>query len=353
MSITPSPPHRPLKALVTGGGGFLGLAVVEQLLARGDQVRSFARGPYPGLAELGVEVRRGDLRDAQAVEQACAGCDVVFHVAAKAGIWGRYAAYYEPNVRGTQNVLAACREHGVRRLVYTSSPSVVFDGRSMEGVDESVPYPQRQHSHYAATKALGEQAVLAANGTTLRTLALRPHLIWGPRDNHLVPRIVSRGRAGTLRRVGDGTNKVDTTYIENAARAHLLAADALATNPRAAGRPFFISQGEPMALWEIINRILAAAGLPPLTRSVPQPVAWSVGAILEAAYVVLRLKGEPRMTRFVARELATAHWFDITAARTELGYEPVISITEGLHRLEAWLQEREAPAAASRSLASR
>ena len=353
MSITPSPPHRPLKALVTGGGGFLGLAVVEQLLARGAQVRSFARGPYPGLADLGVEVRRGDLRDAQAVEQACAGCDVVFHVAAKAGIWGRYAAYYEPNVRGTQNVLAACREHGVRRLVYTSSPSVVFDGRSMEGVDESVPYPQRQHSHYAATKALGEQAVLAANGTTLRTLALRPHLIWGPRDNHLVPRIVSRGRAGTLRRVGDGTNKVDTTYIENAARAHLLAADALATNPRAAGRPFFISQGEPMALWEIINRILAAAGLPPLTRSVPQPVAWSGGAILEAAHAVFRLKGEPRMTRFVARELATAHWFDITAARTELGYEPAISITEGLHRLEAWLQEREAPAAASRSLASR
>jgi len=353
MSITPSPPHRPLKALVTGGGGFLGLAVVEQLLARGDQVRSFARGPYPGLADLGVEVRRGDLRDAQAVEQACAGCDVVFHVAAKAGIWGRYAAYYEPNVRGTQNVLAACLEHGVHRLVYTSSPSVVFDGRSMEGVDESVPYPQRQHSHYAATKALGEQAVLAANGTTLRTLALRPHLIWGPRDNHLVPRIVSRGRAGTLRRVGDGTNKVDTTYIENAARAHLLAADALATNPRAAGRPFFISQGEPMALWEIINRILAAAGLPPLTRSVPQPVAWSVGAILEAAHAVFRLKGEPRMTRFVARELATAHWFDITAARMELGYEPAISITEGLHRLEAWLQEREAPAAASRSLASR
>ena len=241
MSITPSPPHRPLKALVTGGGGFLGLAVVEQLLARGDQVRSFARGPYPGLADLGVEVRRGDLRDAQAVEQACAGCDVVFHVAAKAGIWGRYAAYYEPNVRGTRNVLAACREQGVHRLVYTSSPSVVFNGRSMEGVDESAPYPPTQHSHYAATKALGEQAVLAANGTTLRTLALRPHLIWGPRDNHLVPRIVSRGRAGTLHRVGDGTNKVDTTYIENAARAHLLAADALATNPRAAGRPFFIS----------------------------------------------------------------------------------------------------------------
>ncbi len=353
MSATPPSSHRPLMALVTGGGGFLGGAIVEQLLARGDRVRSFARGAYPGLADLGVEVRRGDLRDAQAVGQACAGCDVVFHVAAKAGVWGRYAAYYEPNVVGTLNVLAACREQGVYRLVYTSSPSVVFDGRSMEGVDESAPYPQKQHSHYAATKALGEQAVLAANGKTLRTLALRPHLIWGPKDNHLVPRIVSQGRAGTLRRVGDGTNKVDTTYIENAARAHLLAADALATNPRAAGRPFFISQDEPLALWEIINGILAAAGLPPVTRSVPEPIAWSAGAILEAAYALLRLKGEPRMTRFVARELATAHWFDITAARTELGYAPAISITEGLHRLEAWFQERAAPAAASRSLTSR
>ena len=343
MSYTASPHHRPLTALVTGGGGFLGLAVVEQLLARGDRVRSLARGAYPGLAALGVEVLRGDLRDAQVVGQACAGCDVVFHVAAKAGIWGRYAAFYEPNVRGTQHVLAGCREQGVPRLVYTSSPSVVFDGRSMEGANESVPYPRRHHSHYAATKALAEQAVLAANGTTLRTLALRPHLIWGPRDNHLVPRIVSQGLAGTLRRVGDGTNRVDTTYIDDAARAHLLAADALETNPRVAGRPFFISQGEPTALWEMVDAILAAAGLPPLTGSVPRVVAWSGGALLEAAYAMLGLKGEPRMTRFVARELSTSHWFDITAARTELGYEPAISIQEGLQRLEAWFREGAAP----------
>jgi nucleoside-diphosphate-sugar epimerase len=340
MSNTPASTHRPVTALVTGGGGFLGRAIVEQLLARGDQVRSFARGAYPCLAELGVEVLRGDLSDRAAAGRACAGCDVVLHVAAKAGIWGRYAAYYEPNVLGTHNVLAACREHGVRRLVFTSSPSVVFDGRSMEGVDESVPYPRKHHSHYSATKALAEQAVLAANSEALRTLALRPHLIWGPRDNHIVPRIVNQGRAGTLRRIGDGTNKVDTTYIDNAARAHVLAVDALESNPRTAGRAFFISQGEPIALWEIINRILAAAGLPPVTRSVPHVVAWSAGAILEGAYRVLGLEGEPRMTRFLAREFATAHWFDITAARTELGYEPVVSITEGLHRLEAWLEER-------------
>ena len=343
MSDVQPPLHRPLTALVTGGGGFLGLAVVEQLLARGDQVRSLARGAYPGLAELGVRVLRGDLTDPRVVGPACAGCDVVFHVAAKAGIWGRYAAYYEPNVRGTQNVVAACLAHGVSRLVYTSSPSVVFDGTSMEGVDESVPYPRTHHSHYAATKALAEQAVLTANGPTLRTLALRPHLIWGPRDNHLVPRIVSQGRAGTLRRVGDGTNRVDTTYIDDAARAHLLAADALESNPRVAGRAFFISQGEPTPLWQMVNGILAAAGLPPVSRSVPHAVAWSAGALLEAAYVVLGLTGEPRMTRFVARELSTAHWFDITAARTELGYEPSMSIAEGLGRLEAWFQERVAP----------
>ena len=335
---TPAAPRRPLTALVTGGGGFVGRAVVDQLLARGDRVRSLARGDYPDLTESGVEVLRGDLIDAAAVREACMGCDVVYHVAAKAGIWGSYAGYYDANVRGTRHVLAACAAQGVKRLVYTSSPSVVFDGRSMAGVDESVPYPPRHRSHYAATKALAEQAVLAANGATLRTVALRPHLIWGPRDNHIVPRLVRQARAGTLRRVGDGSNRVDTTYIDDAARAHLLAADALDTNPRAAGRPFFISQGEPTPLWELVDGILAAAGCRAVTRAVPRPVAWAAGAVLEAAYTLFRLEGEPRMTRFVADELATTHWFDITAARRELGYEPATSIAEGLRRLETWMR---------------
>jgi len=336
-----SPPalgRRSITALVTGGGGFVGRAVVEQLLARGDRVRSLARGTYPKLVEAGVRVLRGDVADARIVGQACAGCDVVFHVAAKAGIWGAYRGYHEANVVGTRNILAACRQHGVGRLIYTSSPSVIFDGRSMAGVDESVRYPARHHSHYGATKALAEKAVLAANDATLRTVALRPHLIWGPRDNHIIPRLLRQARAGTLRRVGDGSNLVDTTYVDDAARAHLLAADALDHNPLAAGRPFFISQGEPTPLWELIDRILAAAGLPPVARAVPTPVAWTAGAILEAVYTLLRLEGEPRMTRFVAHELSTTHWFDITAARRELGYEPAISIEEGLRRLRAWLQ---------------
>jgi nucleoside-diphosphate-sugar epimerase len=193
----------PEGALVTGGGGFLGRAIVERLRARGDHVRSFSRGEHPELADMGVETLRGDLADADALEQACCNCDVVFHVAARAGVWGRYRDYYETNVRGTENVLRACRTQAVARLVFTSSPSVVFSGGDMENIDESVPYPPHFHSHYSETKALAEQKVLAANGGELRTVALRPHLIWGPRDNHIVPRLVARARAGQLRRVGD------------------------------------------------------------------------------------------------------------------------------------------------------
>lgn len=326
-------------SLVTGGGGFLGRAIVDQLLARGERVRSFARSGYPELTAMGVETIRGDIRDAVAVSDACAGCDVVFHTAAKSGIWGDYKEYHEPNVCGTQNVLAGCATHGVSRLVHTSSPSVIFDGRGMEGIDESAPYPRKYVSTYSKTKAIAERAVLAANGPGLRTVALRPHLIWGPGDNHLIPRFVAQARAGKLRRLGNGKNLIDTTYIDNAAHAHLLAADALETNPRVAGGVFFLSQGEPIPVWEIINGFLAAAGVRPVTRSVPSVVGWSAGLVLEAVHGLFRLKGEPRMTRFVASVLSTSHWFDISAARRELGYEPKISTGEGLRRLEAWFRQ--------------
>ena len=324
-----------MRILVTGGGGFLGRAIVERLVARGDSVRSFSRADYAALKELGVEQVRGDLTDAAAVAGACAGCDVVFHVAARAGVGGRYGDYHAPNVTGTENVIAACRSGGVSRLVHTSSPSVVFDGRDMEGVDESVPYPERHHASYPQTKAMAERAVLAANGGDLATCALRPHLIWGPRDNHLVPRIISR--AASLRRIGRVNPLVDTTYIDDAAEAHILAADRLAPGSPVAGRAYFISNGEPRPLWDMVNGILAAAGLPAVTRTVPVWAAKGAGAVLETVHSALRLSGEPRMTRFMAAEMSTAHWFDISAARRDLGYEPRVSIDEGLRRLGDWL----------------
>ncbi len=327
-----------MTALVTGGGGFLGGAIVRRLVERGDTVRSLSRRHYPDLEALGVEQVRGDVADSDAVTKATAACDVVFHVAAKAGVWGRYDEYHRANVVGTENVLTACREHAVPRLVYTSSPSVVFDGRDLEGVDESMPYPKHYEAYYPQTKALAERAVLQANGPSLSTVALRPHLIWGPGDNHLVPRILARGRAGKLRRIGKQNKLIDTTYIDNAADAHLLAADRLTPGSPIAGKAYFLSQGEPLPLWDMVNRILAAGGVAPVTRTVPTSVAYLAGWFFEMLYGVLGRRDEPPLTRFVARELSTAHWFDLTAAKRDLGYEPHVSIDEGLRRLAESLQ---------------
>jgi nucleoside-diphosphate-sugar epimerase len=324
-----------MKVLVTGGGGFLGGAVVRKLLARGDTVRSFTRTAYPWLSELGVEQAHGDLTDADAVAAAVSGCEVVYHVAAKAGVWGRRADFVGTNVTGTQNVLAGCKRHGVRRLVYTSTPSVVHGGGSIEGGDESLPYPDQFEADYPATKAEAEKAVLAANGPDLATVALRPHLVWGPSDPHLIPRVLARAKAGKLRRIGDRPVTVDVTYVDNAADAHLLAADRLAPGSAVAGKAYFISNGEPVELWAFLNRVLADAGLPPVTRVMSVWKAKLAGRILERIYRTLRLRAEPPMTRFVASQLSTSHWYDITAARRDLGYVPTVSIEEGLKRLAA------------------
>ena len=329
--------------LVTGGGGFLGKAIIGELLADGHQVASFSRRHHPELDRLGVGQIRGDIADADTLARAAQGRDVIFHVAAKAGVGGTFEDYFRPNVTGTRNVIAACRTGGVSMLVYTSSPSVVFDGKDMAGLDESVPYPARYHAPYPQTKAMAEQAVVAAADGQLKTIALRPHLIWGPRDNHLVPRILAR--AGRLRQVGDGRNRVDTIYIDNAARAHRLAMQALAKNPALSGKVYFISDDHPIELWEMINRILAAAGKPPVKGRISPQAAYRIGAVLEWAYRVFKIAEEPPMTRFVARELATSHWFDISAAKRDLGYGPHVSIDEGLHRLSAWLTESGLPSA--------
>lgn len=323
--------------LVTGGGGFLGKALVRRLVRPGKRVRSFSRGFYPELASLGVEQIRGDIADPAAVEAAVSGIDVVFHTAARPGVWGNYESYFAPNVLGTRNIISACLNNNIRALIHTSSPSVVFDGRDMEGVDESAPYPGRFSAHYPETKAIAEKEVRAACKQGLRAVILRPHLIWGPEDNHLVPRILARGRR--LARIGDGGNRVDTIYIDNAADAHLLAAGRLLENPGLSGRVYFISQGAPIPLWEMVDAILSAGGLPPVRRMVSRRKAVWLGASLETLYKCLNLRGEPPMTRFLAEELSTAHWFDITAARKDLGYDPRISTEEGLARLSAWLKK--------------
>lgn len=325
-----------MKALVTGGGGFLGGAIARKLVERGDSVRSLARGDYPELGKFGIEAIRGDVADPASASKAAEGCDVVFHVAAKAGIWGPYTEFYRANVVGTRNVLDACRARRVGRLVFTSSPSVVYGGGNIEGADESLPYPTHHAAAYPATKAEAERMVLGENGPNLATVALRPHLIWGPGDNHLIPRIVARARAGQLRRIGNEPNRVDSIYVDNAADAHLLAADRLAPGSAVAGRAYFLSQGDPWPLWDLVNAILAAADLPPITRTVSPRVAHLAGAVLETTHRVFRLPGEPRMTRFLAHQLSTAHWFNIDAARRDLGYEPAVSIAEGLRRLEHW-----------------
>ncbi len=328
-------------ALVTGAGGFLGRYIAEQLVARGDQVRSFSRGDYPELGKLGIQLVQGDLRDPPAVARACAGVDVVFHTAGVAGIWGPRDYFHGINARGTQNVIAGCLRHDVRKLVYTSSPSVTFDGSDQLRVDESAAYPERWLCHYAHSKALAEQQVLAANvDARLATCALRPHLIWGPRDEHLIPRLLDRARRGRLIQVGNGTNLVDISYVENAATAHLQAADALDHESPVAGQAYFLSQGEPVNCWDWIGEILQIADLPPIKRSISQVGAWRVGHLLELTYRTLGLRTEPSMTRFLAAQLATSHYFDISKAQRDFGYKPHISTKEGMRRLTQWLRER-------------
>ncbi|MEW5804158.1 MAG: NAD-dependent epimerase/dehydratase family protein [bacterium] len=334
-----------MKALVTGGGGFIGGAIVARLLERNDRVRVLGRRKYPELAKSGVEIVQGDIRNRQNVEDACRGMDCVFHVAALTGIWGPRDDFYQTNVVGTQNVISGCHTHGVRILVYTSSPSVVHDQRDQINIDETTPYPKEYLCPYPETKAMAERMVLQANGSGngqghLLTTSLRPHLVWGPGDTNLIPRLLDRARKGKLMIVGNGTNKVDLTYVENVAEAHLLAADRLqsasASSSSVAGEAFFISQGEPVLLWQWIDQFLKRMGIPGVKKSISLATAYKVGQAMETFYRIFRLKREPLMTRFLASQLGTSHYFDISKAKERLNYTPSVSMKEGMDRLVAY-----------------
>jgi 2-alkyl-3-oxoalkanoate reductase len=326
-----------MNVLVTGGGGFLGRYIVEQLVERGERVRVLCRHHYPELAALGVEQVHGDVADMAAVDRAVRDMDRVFHVAAMVGFWGSYRDYFRTNVIGTQNVIDACVAHGVKKLVYTSSPSVTMNNRDIHGGDESLPYPDYYHSPYSATKAEAERRVLQANGRGgLVTTAIRPHLILGPRDNHLIPRLLDKARRGRLKQIGDGRNKVSVVYVENAAHAHLQAADS----DNVGGKAYFINEPEPLLLWPWINNLLELLELPRVQRKVPFPLAFFAGHVLEILHRLIPALGEPMVTRFLAAELYRNHYFSIARAQRDFDYQPLYSFAEAQELTLAYLKTR-------------
>jgi nucleoside-diphosphate-sugar epimerase len=328
-------------ALVTGGGGFLGLYLVEQLLEAGYTVRVLCRNQHPRLERLGVGWIKGDIRKSNIVTQACSDADVVFHAAALPGIWGSWNLFHSTNTEGTQNIIDACVEHGVKKLIYTSSPSVVFDGEDQIDATEKLRYPTKFQAHYPHSKALAEQAVLAANGNNgLATCAIRPHLIWGPRDTQLIPRLIRRAKTGRLKQVGDGTNVISISYVENVAAAHIQAAAALTVDSPVAGNAYFINEPESVNCWEWINTLLKRAGLPPIEKSISAGLANSLGSLFELIYkVCFFLPGEPPMTRFLASQLSTSHSYKIDKAIADFGYKPRYTVEEGLAKLEPELRK--------------
>jgi len=331
-----------MNTLVTGGTGFLGRKLVERLLLEGRQVVVLGRTPSAELEARGVRFVRASLTDAHLVRDACKNVETVFHVAARVGVWGQHDDFFRTNVLGTRTVLEGCRVHGVKRLIFTSTPSVVYNGRDLAGADESLPLTTDCPSPYPLTKAIAEREVLAANSLSLRTVALRPHLIWGVGDPHLIPRILARAEEGRLRIVGSGKNRVDMVHVENAVDAHLLAeaglSDSPESRPNVGGRAFFITNGQPVVLWDWINDLLKALGSPQIQKRISLRSAQLAGTILEGAWKLLPLKGEPPMTRFIAAELAKDHWFDISAARRDLGYNPRVSMADGTAELIASLK---------------
>jgi len=326
-----------MKCLVTGGGGFLGLAIVRLLRARGDEVVSYSRSRHEAVEQLGARCELGDVTDTAALGRALRGVDCVFHVAAKAGVWGPWSEYARTNVVGTTAVVAASIAAKVPRLVHTSSPSVCFDGSDHVQAGNDLPYAAHFLAHYPRSKMLAEKHVVGWNGRGIATTVLRPHLIVGPGDPHLLTRVAARARAGKLRVVGDGKNLVSLTDVENAAWAHLDAADELAAGAPHAGRAYFVAQEESVALWPWIATVLARSGLPAPRGRVPLALARAAGVACEAWWSLKNRADEPPMTRFVALQLARTHTYDMAPARRDFGYRERISTAEMTARATAWL----------------
>ncbi len=320
--------------MVTGGGGFLGKAIVKKLLKKDYNVSSFSRNFYPELDTMGVLQIQGNLTDKTAVKKAFKGQDSIFHVASKVGMWGDFEKFYQVNVTGTKNVIFSCFENKVDQLIYTSSPSVVFDEHDKENIDETAPYSKSYMAPYPETKAMAEQSVKTAAKQGLSAIILRPHAIWGPEDNHLIPILIKR--ANKLKRIGKKKCLMDSIYVDNAADAHIMASQKLFENPLLSGNIYFISQDEPVPIWEMVNALLDAAGLPPIKGHVSKRTAYIAGFIFEFLYNFFNIKKDPPITKMAVVELSTSHWFNISKAKKDLGYHPKISTKEGLKILKQW-----------------
>ena len=333
-----------MRILITGGGGFLGSELGRQALARGWEVASISRGRYPELEAAGVTCFRADLAtevpedESSVLRRALRGRDAVFHTAAKAGIWGPRDAFWAANIEATRNVLEATLREGVPRLVHTSSPSACFTGASEVMADETLPLATSFLAHYPESKAIAERMALEANGGALAVTVQRPHLIFGPGDPHLLPRLVDRGRKKRLKRVGDGSNQVTLCYVANAAAAQLAAAEALAPGAPHAGKAYFIGQDAPVLLWEWVDELFAALGVPPVRSSISQAAAERIGKVCETLWRILPLKGEPPMTRFVAGQLATSHSYTMEPAARDFGWRPAVGMDEAMEHTLAWLR---------------
>jgi len=328
------------KILVTGGGGFVGSAIVKLLLDKGYQVIVLGRNRYEHIEQRGATCLVGDIADNVFVDKALKGVETVYHTAAKAGIWGSWNDYRIANVIGTKNVVNSCRSNRVKNLIYTSTPSVVFNSRDIENGNEQLPYATKFLCNYSKSKVLAERFVLGANSDQLKTTAIRPHLIWGPGDPHLLPRIIERGRNGQLKIIGSGNNKVDITYIDNVAYAHLLAHKSLEKNGKAAGKAYFIGQERPVNLWDWINGIYGELDIPLINKKITFGSAYFAGMLLEWVYNVFPFTGEPKMTRFLATQLACSHYFSHDCANRDLGYVPLITLEEGQKQLINWLESQ-------------
>jgi nucleoside-diphosphate-sugar epimerase len=327
-----------MNILVTGGGGFLGQYIVEELLKDGHKVSNFSRSSYPELEKLEVEQRSGNLLDKDSIKKALTSIDAIFHVAGKVAMWGKWEDFYQTNTQGTKNLVDAAKEAGIKKFVYTSTPSVVFGEDDIIEADETLDYPKEYLSLYAKSKMLAEKYVLENNSEDFMTCSLRPHLIFGPRDKNIIPRLLEAAKKGKLKIVGDGQNLVDIIYVENAAKAHIQAFNSLEPGSPVCGSPYFIAQERPVKLWDFINEILSKSNVKTVTKTMHINKAYRIGSIIESFLKLFRIWNvHPPMTRFVALQLGKSHYFSHKKAHNDFGYDPKVTVEQAIEKTIASL----------------